>query len=63
MVANGILNSSKEPTTRWDCSDVDQEMVKVILGERLRFPYASNVVAPNRMMKSAMSEQTYLSFK
>ncbi|KAK6109712.1 NADH:flavin oxidoreductase / NADH oxidase family protein [Brugia pahangi] len=57
MVANGILNSSKEPTTRWDCSDVDQEMVKVILGERLRFPYASNVVAPNRMMKSAMSEQ------
>ncbi|EFO13134.1 hypothetical protein LOAG_15397, partial [Loa loa] len=57
MIANGILNSSKEPTTRWDCSDVDQEMVRMFLGERLRFPYASNVVAPNRMMKSAMSEQ------
>lgn len=57
MVTNGILNSSKEPTTRWDCSDVDQEMVKITLGERLRFPYASNVVAPNRIMKSAMSEQ------
>uniref|UniRef100_A0A0R3RZL1 Oxidored_FMN domain-containing protein n=1 Tax=Elaeophora elaphi TaxID=1147741 RepID=A0A0R3RZL1_9BILA len=57
MVANGILNSSKEPTARWDCSDVDQETINVTVGERLRFPYASNVAAPNRMMKSAMSEQ------
>ncbi|VBB34837.1 unnamed protein product, partial [Acanthocheilonema viteae] len=57
MVANGILNINKEPTTRWDCPDVDQETIKMILGERLRFPYASNVVTPNRIMKSAMSEQ------
>ncbi|MCP9266172.1 NADH-dependent flavin oxidoreductase [Dirofilaria immitis] len=57
MVTNGILNSSKEPITRWDCPDVDQETIKITVGERLRFPYASNVVTPNRMMKSAMSEQ------
>ncbi|VDN59285.1 unnamed protein product [Dracunculus medinensis] len=25
--------------------------------ERIRFPYASSVIAPNRFMKSAMSEQ------
>ncbi|CAG9533399.1 unnamed protein product [Cercopithifilaria johnstoni] len=54
---NGILDIGKKPLTRWSCSDVDQETVKMILGERLRFPYASNVIAPNRIMKSAMSEQ------
>ncbi|VDM92177.1 unnamed protein product, partial [Onchocerca ochengi] len=57
MVANGIFNINKEPTTRWDCPDVDPEVIKMSLGERLRFPYASNVVTPNRIMKSAMSEQ------
>ncbi|VDM91542.1 unnamed protein product [Litomosoides sigmodontis] len=57
MATNGIINNYNEPLTRWDCPDVDQETVKTILGERLRFPYASNIVAPNRLMKSAMSEQ------
>uniref|UniRef100_A0A915PGL1 NADH:flavin oxidoreductase/NADH oxidase N-terminal domain-containing protein n=1 Tax=Setaria digitata TaxID=48799 RepID=A0A915PGL1_9BILA len=56
-MTNGILNSSMEPTARWESPEIDQEAVKMFLGERLRFPYASNVIAPNRMMKSAMSEQ------
>lgn len=57
MITNGILNSSKEPVARWECDDVDPEVVKITIGERLRFPYANSVVAPNRIMKSPMSEQ------
>uniref|UniRef100_A0A9J2P454 NADH:flavin oxidoreductase/NADH oxidase N-terminal domain-containing protein n=1 Tax=Ascaris lumbricoides TaxID=6252 RepID=A0A9J2P454_ASCLU len=42
-----------EPMARWESADADP----ILLAQRLRFPYACNVVAPNRFMKSAMSEQ------
>uniref|UniRef100_A0A915BRR1 NADH:flavin oxidoreductase/NADH oxidase N-terminal domain-containing protein n=1 Tax=Parascaris univalens TaxID=6257 RepID=A0A915BRR1_PARUN len=42
-----------EPMARWESADADP----TLLAQRLRFPYACNVVAPNRFMKSAMSEQ------
>lgn len=44
---------SYEPEARWTCEDTDT----TIMTERIRFPYASSVIAPNRFMKSAMSEQ------
>lgn len=47
-----------EPMARWESADADP----ILLAQRLRFPYACNVVAPNRFMKSAMSEQVGYSF-
>ncbi|VDM97151.1 unnamed protein product [Thelazia callipaeda] len=48
-----------EPASRWDIpQEGTQESYDVeILEQRLRFPYGSNLIAPNRIMKSAMSEQ------
>ncbi|VDK47671.1 unnamed protein product [Anisakis simplex] len=54
MFSDGAQAQLSEPITRWESADgADQS----VLAQRLRFPYASNVVAPNRFMKSAMSEQ------
>ncbi|VDN40128.1 unnamed protein product [Gongylonema pulchrum] len=57
MTANGAVNMSVEPMARWESPEEDTQVNVSVLEERLRFPYASNVVASNRMMKSAMSEQ------
>lgn len=61
MLANGIVNTKMEPVARWENPDEGVELDSTVLRERLRFPYASNVAASNRIMKSAMSEQVLFS--
>ncbi|VDM37267.1 unnamed protein product [Toxocara canis] len=53
MFSDGAQAQLSEPMARWESADADPS----VLAQRLRFPYACNVVAPNRFMKSAMSEQ------